>query len=273
MGFSFYHKIPLWLDFVLFIVVLLVALEVGFRIGLLRRVRSKEELEAAGGRISLNSMFAVLGLMLAFTFGATLTRHETRKAALIDEANALGTAFLRASLVEEPGRAELRNALLEFGETRVVERGQGISAEELDVILSKSWDAKGKLWPITERIVRNSERGPVEVALLDAVNEVLDSETRRAAAVFDSLPEVVLTLLLLIAAATVAVTGYNAGLSGRMSRWRTTILMIVMTSIVMVILDFDRPLVGFIHVRDDSIRSAVGEMRETLAEEGVGLSE
>jgi len=264
MDFSIYHQIPLWLDFVIFLAVLLAALELGYQIGIRRRDARKED-EAAGGKISLTSMFAVLGLMLAFTFGAAISRHEARKRAVIAEANALGTAFLRASLVDEPGRTELRTALLDYARTRKSDRNVKMTVERLESLLQQSWDAKAKLWPATERIVHGATPGPVEALLVAAVNDVVDCDTVRLAAIFDSLPPMVLTLLLLIAAATVSVAGFNAGLSGRISRWRTTLLILVLAAIMLVILDFDRSSDGFIHVSWNSIDAVIDEMQEALA--------
>lgn len=75
----------------------------------------------------------------------------------------------------------------------------------------------------------------------------------------------VLTLLLLIAAATVSVAGFNAGIAGHMSRWRTTFLILVLASIMLVILDFDRSITGFIQVSPDSIEDVITEMEKVLS--------
>ena len=266
MQFSIYHQIPLWLDFVIFLAVLLAALELGYRIGIRRQEAWKED-EGTGGKISLTSMFAVLGLMLAFTFGAAISRHEARKRAVIAEANALGTAFLRASLVDEPGRTELRRALLDYARTRRSDRNENMTVERLESLVQQSRDAKAKLWPATERIVQGSTPGPIEALLVAAVTDVMDCDTVRVAAIFDSLPPMVLTLLLLIAAATVSVAGFNAGLAGRISRWRTTLLILVLAAIMLVILDFDRSVAGFIRVSNDSIEAVIAEMEEGLAQD------
>lgn len=97
-----------------------------------------------------------------------------------------------------------------------------------------------------------------------AVTEVLDCDTLRVAAIFDSLPTMLLTLLLLIAAATVSVAGFNAGLADQMSRWRMTLLIMVLASIMLVILDFDRPISGFIQVSSTSIEDVILEMENVL---------
>jgi hypothetical protein len=269
MSVSIFHLLPLWLDFAVFVLVLLAALEVGFRIGVRKKGTWSKD-EQGGGRISLTSMFAVLGLMLAFTFAAAVNRHEARKEAVIAEANALGTAYLRAGLVAEPGRTDLRRALLEYGRTRVVDHGERLTVERFEAVLAQSQRARERLWPETERVVQAGARGPIEAALMASVNEVLDSDTTRVARVLDFLPPMVLTLLLLIAAATVSVAGFNAGLSGRISRWRTSMLIVVLTAIMTVIVDFDRPNVGFIAVSDAPLRATIAEMEAGQASGGPG---
>ena len=92
----------------------------------------------------------------------------------------------------------------------------------------------------------------------------MDSDAIRLAAIFDTLPSIVLMLRLFIAAATVAVAGFNTGISGRMSRWRTTILVLVLAGIMLVILDFDRPNTGFIDVNEDAILSVIAEMEDNF---------
>jgi len=97
------------------------------------------------------------------------------------------------------------------------------------------------------------------------VTNVMDCDTVRVAAILDALPPMVLTLLLLIAAATVSVAGFNAGLSGKISRLRTALLILVLASIMHTILDFDRSLVGSIHVGEASIEAVISEMEKSLA--------
>ena len=99
-----------------------IALEFGFRVGLKRREHWKDA-DSGGGAVVLTSMFAVMGLVLAFTYASGVSRFDARKDAVIKEANALGTAFHRADLVAEPGRSELKMVLLDYARTRIIETG------------------------------------------------------------------------------------------------------------------------------------------------------
>ncbi len=263
MHFGGLYDYPIWVVGVWFVVVLHAALEFGYRMGLRQRDKWTDT-ESGGGNLVITSMFALLGLILAFTYAAGVNRNETRKQAVIAEANALGTAFLRAGLVAEPGRTELREALLDYARTRPLEQGRVFSEAERGEILRTTLQAQAPLWPITERIVRRGGGGPIEAALVAAITDVLDVHAVRIAAAFDKLPRPVVWLLLLIAASALAVSGFNAGISGRMSRGRMYALAVVVSAVMLVIADFDRPYDGFIRVSQASIGSAIAAMEARL---------
>ncbi|MCU0776173.1 MAG: hypothetical protein MUF86_00705 [Akkermansiaceae bacterium] len=82
----------------------------------------------------------------------------------------------------------------------------------------------------------------------------------RLVAVMDTLPPVILTVLLMIAAITVAVAGFSIGVTDRSNRWLGYILALVLAMIMLVIIDFDRPNVGFIRVNQHAIEAAIAEM-------------
>jgi hypothetical protein len=191
---------------------------------------------------------------------------------VIHEANALGTAYLRANLVAEPGRSELKTALYEYALTRVPQaygkhNNDSVlySPQEQIDALQATLDAILPIWPITQRIVLSSPSpGPVEMSLVSAINQVLDVHTERLAALFDKLPNSVIWMLVVIAAAALSVTGYNAGVTGHISRWRMTIFACVLAGVMVVIIDFDRPGDGLIRVSRVSVSIAIDDMAKDL---------
>ncbi len=104
MDVSMLYQMPTLVIGMLFIVILLGALETGYRIGLRRGQKMSEPLGKGEWNLVLTSMYSLLSLMLAFTYTFTLSRADLRKQAVIDEANAIGTAFLRAGMAPEPTR-------------------------------------------------------------------------------------------------------------------------------------------------------------------------
>ena len=262
------YQMPTLVIGLFFAVILLAALEVGYRIGRRRRRTATEADRKDQADLVPTSMYALLGLMLAFTYAFTVSRADLRKQAVIDEANAIGTAFLRAGLAPEPSRTELRKALLDYAKTRVVvvTTETAVTTEQLRKTVAGTLQTLSKIWPITEQLVNAKPNpGPVEASIVQSINEVIDMNTKRLAVSFDRLPGIVLLMLLFIASTSVAMTGFYAGLSGRLHRLRFTLLALVLAAVMLVITDFDRPIRGFVQVSQQSLVDVIQEMENTLA--------
>jgi hypothetical protein len=179
----------------------------------------------------------------------------------------MSTAFLRADLVAEPGRTELKQALLDYARTHSPKRGQRLSNEQIQEVIQKSLQAQSKLWPITVQIVEQNHLDPIVTSrLVDAIDQVINVHTIRVAAKFDQLPLAVILMLLLVASASLSVAGINAGISGRLNRLRMTTFAFVLMGVMLVILDFDQPIDGFIRVNHESLTNIVNEMEANLAQ-------
>src|SRR5262245_64494451 len=109
---------PIWLLFVAVCVFTGLALEGGYRFGRWRHARATEEKEAPVGAM-VAAILALFAFLLAFTFGMAASRFEARRQGVLDEANAIGTTYLRTRLLPEPQRAESARLLREYVDTRV----------------------------------------------------------------------------------------------------------------------------------------------------------
>src|SRR5271165_4059660 len=98
--------LPIWGVFLATVAVVLLAVEGGFRLGQYRRRRSEQEDRPPVGEM-VAATLALLAFMLAFTFGLAASRFDVRRGLVIDEANAIGTTYLRAGLLPEPYRGEV----------------------------------------------------------------------------------------------------------------------------------------------------------------------
>jgi hypothetical protein len=260
---SIFYVLPLWAVGSTFLLLYLGAVESGFRVGLARR-SSWKDADTGGGALVQTSLFAILGLVLAFTYAAGVGRLDARKNATLIEANALGTAFLRADLLVEPGRSELKRALYDYARTRSIAPGTAITPDQRKAFINRTLEKQKVIWPATKRAIAQENPVPLEVALMAAVNDVLDAHSVRLAAVMDQLPSAVIWLLLLVATSALSVAGYNAGIQGKMSRWRMTAFTIVLAALTVIILDFDRPNDGTIVVKQNSIDAVVADMKALL---------
>ena len=263
MEISFLYSLPIWIGALLFFIALLLALELGFRVGLARRDTWKDA-DSGGGAIVQTSMFALLGLILAFTYAASVSRLDARKQAVLLESNALGTAFQRADLVAEPGRTELKTTLLDYARTRAFAPGALKRSEERRAAVLRTIKQQRRIWTAAKQVVKQDNPEPMEAALVVAINAVYDAHTVRFAAVIDALPRIVMWMLLFVAASSLSVAGFNAGIQGRMSRWRMTALTLVVTGLMTAIIDFDRPLDGMVIVDQQMLNSVIAEMEVDL---------
>lgn len=139
-----------------------------------------------------------------------------------------------------------------------------ISEADRKAAIDRTLQKQARLWPATKRVIAQDNPDPIEASLLAAINDVFDAHSIRLAAVFDELPKIAMWLLLFVAAAALTVGGFNAGIQGRMSRWRMSAFTMVLTGLMLVILDFDRPNDGAVIVSQYSIHTAISDMEIDL---------
>lgn len=260
------YQIPLWLLFLLFLAFLLAPMELGFRLGARhRRLRTDPKGESSSD-VTPTAMLTLLALMLAFTYSFSMSRADLRKKALITEVNAIGTAFLRADLLPEPGRTEVRQQLYEYALSRYVEPGEVLTLEEVQQVVERSEAVQTTIWPTVKAALRQEgdTTGPEKALLISAVNDLLDSHTSRMAVFYDRLPTFVLVVLILIASTAIGVTSYNMSLSGHRNRWRMAVFALILTVLMFLILDYDMMLRGFIQVDHSSLANLIEEMKASL---------
>src|SRR6188472_1958263 len=103
---------PLWGLFIAILAVVLLSVECGYRLGKFRLSRREQEKEAPVGTM-VGATLGLLAFILAFTFGLAAARFDTRRQLLLDEANAIGTTYLRAGMLPEWGE-EVRRLLRDY---------------------------------------------------------------------------------------------------------------------------------------------------------------
>src|SRR6516165_12643534 len=138
--------LPLWALFIFILLVVLLSVEFGYRLGKYRRRRREEEKEAPLGTM-VGAELALLAFILAFTFGLAAARFDTRRQVLLDEANAIGTTYLRAGMLPERGE-QIRGLLREYVGVRLDAVRSGNVAEGI----RQSENIQHQLWTQTESV-------------------------------------------------------------------------------------------------------------------------
>jgi len=210
-------------------------------------------------------MLALLGLMLAFSYSFGLSRLDLRKQALTNETNAIGTAFLRADLLPDPGRTELRRQLYEYAATRVLtdETSRRVSAIVNQIAASRR--AQAALWPTMKQALTPDVPGHVQMLTVQSINSIIDADTVRNAVGWDRFPVTVFAYLLALAGLSIALAAQNGERNRALSRPRIAVFALALASLIFIIIDFDNSLRGMIRVNQSALIDLIGEMRESVA--------
>jgi len=235
--------LPIPLVFVAFAIVTMVCYEVGFRLGRWWQERTPGEQEGPTGML-VASILALLAFLLAVTMGMASDRFDARRALVLAEANAIGTAYLRAGYLPEPASTQARELLREYVPLRIA----GTDSNDLQAAIDQSNAILAKLWTVTEGVARTNGSDVVAI-YVESVNETIDlHESRVTAGLYARVPETVLLLLVGGAALSLAMVGYSAGLTGRRSPLSAVVLVLALGAVIMIVIDLDRPRDGFIQV-------------------------
>lgn len=242
--------------FLVFVVTALVVAEIGYRIGRWWQSRDPEETQGPTPMI-VGSLLALMAFLLAVTTGMASDRSSARAALVLDEANAIGTAWLRAGYLPAPHSERVRALLREYLPLRI---GSADRAT-IEAKMQRSLELHGELWTRTENLARDRSDSPVVALFVKSVNETIDLHERRVmAAVYGRIPATILLLLLLGAILTLATVGYSAGLTRRRSPLTAVILVSLLGAVNTVVIDLDRPQGGFLEISQRPLLDLADQM-------------
>lgn len=254
MGEIMYGQNSVLIIGVLFISLVL-AMEAGYRLGC-KAYTSATEAATAHINAIQGSMLGVLALLLGFTFSLSLQRYDNRNVAVVDEANAIGTAYLRAQLLPPSIRSEVQTLLRNYLDERVQEGTIPLSQEaERQALLAKASQDQDALWRYAVQAAEEDKSPTTSGLFIQSLNELIDSYGRHNAALDRHVPEVVLLLLYGTFLMTWGIVGYAAGIAGHRVSSAAYIMLVLVLLVVFIIIDLDRPRRGLIEIDQSSLTS------------------
>lgn len=260
--------ISLWVFALLGFVVPALSLVLGWRVGRRRHLANgshKGVPETTQGEATLNALLALLGLLLAFSFGFALSRADTRRVTQVEEAAAISTAFLRADLLQEPGRSALREAIGAYARTRYSEQNITRSDAALSAYMQSTLEAQNRLWPTALAAIQQPDTpAPVATNVTNGITEVLDAHTRRLAAGLDGVPMIAKMMVLLYAATALFLVGNQSALRGRPLSWQSFAFSLSLSTVMVLVIDFERPREGFVRADPTVMRITIAEIDAAL---------
>ena len=247
---------PVPLLFALLVAVLIAVHEGGYRFGGWHgRVRPDET--EGPTELLTGAILALMGFLLATTTALAADRFDARRALVVDEANALETTFLRAGYLAEPASMDVRNLLRRYAPLRINVLDPGAYLQNL----AASKGVQEEIWAQAEAVARSDGDKPVVALFVESLNEAIDVAAAREAALDNGrVPETVVWFLLLGAALSSSIVGYNSGLKRRRGVVGAAVLIVLLSAALTFVIDLDRPRDGLLRVSQAPLETLIEEM-------------
>ena len=233
-----------------------VAHESGFWLG--SRTASKDEPFDRQIGLVRTSTAALVAFLIGFAFSGAASRFIDRQDLIVKEANALGTAYLRADTIAEPQRGELKAALKEYTADRVTLLSRE-GRDRIETLLAKVSDLHEQMW----RSAINATKGnaPLMTVVLPPINEVIDLHSVHLAFARRHLPIPIMAILLGTAAIGVGMIGFGNGRLGRRFSALDAVYGVALAAALWMTIDLDYPGIGLIRVSNLPVVETLAVMK------------
>jgi hypothetical protein len=240
---------------------ILLCLEIGFRIGLTSSKRNHELAYEGTGTIDA-AVFALLGLLLGFSFAGAMSRFDARRQLIVNEANAIGTAYLRIDLLPSAEQPEIRTLFREYLDARLrafeILRNRSGAREEF----ARAAEVQQRIWDRALAASRNDSTQNSARLLMPAINDMIDVTTARMIAAGTRLPALIFLLLVSVALLSGLLAGYAMAKRKARSWLHMLLYAIVIPITIYAVLDFEDPRSGLIRV--DAADKALIQLRNSI---------
>ena len=227
---------------------ILILLQVGRRVGARRMARDSEGARAGTGAVE-GAVFGLMGLLIAFTFSGAAARFDGRRQLVTEEANCIGTAWLRLDLLPAGMQPALRDSFRRYVDTRIEVYQKLPDLEAAYAALGRCAALQSEIW--TQAVAASREGpSPATMLLLPALNQMFDITTTRTMAARLHPPAVIFVTLVVLTLVSALLAGYGMAPAKKRSWIHMLGFAFVMAAAVYIILDLEHPRLGLINMHD-----------------------
>lgn len=237
-----------------------VMLEVGRRIGN-RQLKDSESTPSGVGAIE-GAIFALLGLLIAFTFSGASERFDSRRKLVVEEANSIGTAYLRIDMLPADAQPRMRELFRLYLDSRLETYRKLPDFNAARAELTKSADLQNQIWKLAVIAGRETGSASSHMLVLPALNQMIDITTTRTMAFQFHPPVIVFILLISLSLISAMLAGYGMANNDKRRWFHIVGFAAVMTITVYTIIDIEYPRLGFIRI--DSIDQVLRDLRQSM---------
>lgn len=241
---------------------MVVMIEVGRRHRRHLVARGGADAAAAGLGTVEGAVFALMGLLVAFTFSGAAMRFDARRTLIVEEANALGTAYLRMELLPADARAALQARFRNYVDVRIAAYHASDDPSRAVALLRDAQDLQGVIWTAATSGCQQAPGTACAVLLLPALNAVFDIATTRSASLWMHPPTVIFALLGMVALACALLAGFSMGARPARSWLHVLGFAAILALTIYITIDLEYPRLGFIRI--DAFDQVLIEARASM---------
>ena len=243
--------VPLSALFVGTFLVVMLSVECGWRLGSVQRRRHEREMDAPVATMVTASL-GLLAFMLAFTFGMASSRFDDRRHLVLEEANAIGTAYLRAGLLAER-TGEIRGLLRDYLDMRL----DAVRTGAVAAAIKQSEVFHEQLWAEAVSAARLNPDSPIVSLFIESLNDVIDlHEQRITSGLRTRIPGSIWIGLFTVASLSLGAMGYQIGLASSRRSLVIAAVAVTFSTVIWLIADLDRPQDGALTVSQQALVDA-----------------
>jgi hypothetical protein len=235
-------------------------MEIGRRLATWRTGKAPAGMAAGAG--AGTAIFGLMGLLIAFTFSAADSRFDQRRQLIVQEVNAIGTAYLRLEILPARSQPHLRKLFREYVDARIDSYRQVPDIDLENTRSARVASLQREIWAEAVAASGEASSPAVMTLILQSLNEMVDITTTRSAATRMHAPSIILVMLGLLVLTCAMLAGHDMAASPKRSWSHIFGFAILMTLAVYVILDLEYPRVGLIRV--DPLDRMLVDLRRSM---------
>ena len=262
--------LPIWVLFLVTAVLVVLAVEIGFRLGKLVRSRSSEERESPVSAIA-GAILGLLAFMLAFTFSIASERYDTKKSLVRDEANVLRAIWQRSDFLQEPAQQKTKALLRNYLDNRIA-FAQSSDSARAEASISDATRIQHEIWATG---VLSAKKDPfmnsdIGAMYLESINQMADLHALRVNQGLQArVPSGIWFVLYALLVLGMIAVGYQTAIAESRRSRVTSALAISFSLVIALIAALDHPMNRFISIPQQPLMSLQLEMKNTPEPEAV----
>lgn len=247
-----------WVVLLVVMGLLLLCAEVGYRLGAKFRHRNEDAAEGHSGSVQ-GAVLGLLGLLLGFSFAMAVGRYDARRSLVVDEANSISTTWLRADFLPTAQREAVRGLLKKYALQRLEQFAKVDDDASMAAARREAAIIHSALWKEASQAAV-AQPTPLSVSFIASLNETIDLESSRVAALRNHVPGAVWLLLMVVAGCGAWASGYGGGTGGLRSSFSQIVFPVLIAVVITLTADIDRPQKGIIGISQQPLRELLESM-------------